>query len=93
MNPQQLRHAFRVHKNAFGSIQIDPVDVLAIEHLTQSATVALGAGWRPREVPFAELASTPARAVALALAILLPTASAEKSAPLQMAGAGAAGSF
>lgn len=82
--------AFRVHLNAFGSVQIDPVDVFAVEHITQTASVALGAGWRPREVPFAELASTPARACALASALLNPAAApAEKSAP-SMAGAGAA---
>jgi len=82
--------AFRVHRNAFGSVQIDPVDVFDVERLTQTATVALGAGWRPREIPFAELASTPAKASALALALLHPAAApAEKSAP-SLAGAGAA---
>ena len=82
--------AFRVHLNSFGSVQIDPVDVLKIEHLTQTAVACLGAGWRPREFPFSELASTPDKAAALALALLNPAAApAEKSAPLQMAGAGA----
>ncbi|HLP00610.1 MAG TPA: hypothetical protein VK163_01195 [Opitutaceae bacterium] len=73
--------AFRVHRNAFGSVQIDPVDVFAVERITQTATVALGAGWRPRECPFAELASTPAKATALALALLASVTNPPRPTP------------
>ena len=85
-------HAYRVWLNSFASVQVDPVEIVALDRAAQVAEVRLVAGWRPRAVPFAELASTPERVAEKVRALLspLPTAApAEKSAPFKMAGAGA----
>ena len=75
--PQNAPRPLRAHwvcRDRFGSVRIRAVDILSISRATRDARVAINEGGRRIErawpVPFAELASSPQKAVRMALSLV-----------------------